>query len=87
MALSHVQTDTPMALVRAAAWANSLSRMGVNLPLFVIHDIGVMLSMSRGAGGYTLRARESQLARLQLPQGVRPQLELRSHGDDHRDGG
>ncbi len=48
MALSHVQTDTPMALVRAAAWSNSLSRMGVNLPLFVIHDIGVMLSMSRG---------------------------------------
>src|SRR5580704_8094186 len=75
MALSHVQTDTPMALVRAAAWANSLSRMGVNLPLFVIHDIGVMLSLSRGAGGYTLRARESQLARLQLPNNVRPQLE------------
>jgi hypothetical protein len=75
MALSHVQTDTPMALVRAAAWANSLSRMGVNLPLFVIHDIGVMLSMSRGAGGYVLRAREAQLARLQLPTTVRPQLE------------
>ena len=35
---------------------NSLSRMGVHLPLFVIHDIGVMLSMSRGAGGYVLRA-------------------------------
>jgi hypothetical protein len=75
MALSHVQTDTPMALMRAAAWANSLSRMGVNLPLFVIHDIGVMLSLSRGAGGYTLRARESQLGRLQLPNNVRPQLE------------
>ena len=57
MALSHVQADTPMALVRAAAWANSLSRMGVNLPLFVIHDIGVMLSMSRGGGGYLLRPR------------------------------
>src|ERR1700744_5777448 len=44
MALSHVQTDTPMALGRAA-------------------------------GGYTRRARESQLARLQLPNNVRPQLE------------
>src|SRR3569833_2369845 len=75
MALSHVQTDTPMALGRAAAWSNSLSRMGGNLPLFVIHDIGVMLSMSRGAGGYVLRPRESQLARIQLPQGTRPQLE------------
>ena len=56
MALSHVQIDTPMALVRAAAWCNSLARMGVHLPLFVIHDIGVMLSMTRGAGGYVLRA-------------------------------
>jgi hypothetical protein len=75
MALSHVQTDTPMALVRAAAWANSLSRMGVNLPLFVIHDIGVMLSMSRGAGGYVLRARDSQLARIGLPPGAKPKLD------------
>ena len=75
MALSHVQTDTPMALVRAAAWCNSLMRMGVYLPLFVIHDIGVMLSMSRGAGGYALRPREAQLARISVPAGAKPQLD------------
>jgi hypothetical protein len=75
MVLSHVQTDTPMAIVRASAWANSLARMGVHLPLFLIHDIGVMLSMSRGAGGYALRARESQLARIQLPQNAKAQLD------------
>src|SRR5256885_15416607 len=75
MALSHVQVDTPMALVRAAAWTNSLSRMGLHLPLFMIHDIGVMLSMSRGAGGYVLRPRESQLARIQLPPGAKPHLD------------
>ena len=75
MALSHVQTDTPMALVRAAAWSNSLMRMGVYLPLFVIHDIGVMLSMTRGAGGYALRAREAQLARIQVPPNLKGQLE------------
>ncbi len=75
MALSHVQVDTPMAIVRAAAWSNSLARMGVYLPLFVIHDIGVMLSMTRGAGGYVIRAREAQLARLQLPQGMKPLLD------------
>src|SRR5262249_53215268 len=75
MVLSHVQVDTPMAIVRAAAWANSLSRMGVHLPLFVIHDIGVMMSMSRGAGGYVLRPRESQLARIQLPTGAKSQIE------------
>ncbi|MGE3545730.1 MAG: hypothetical protein AB7L28_17465, partial [Kofleriaceae bacterium] len=75
MALSHIQVDTPMALVRAAAWSNSLARMGVHLPLFVIHDVGVMLSMTRGAGGYILRAREAQLARIQLPPGMKPQLD------------
>src|SRR5262245_15963267 len=75
MVLSHVQTDTPMAIVRACAWANSLSRMGVHLPLFLVHDIGVMLSMTRGAGGYVLRPRESQLARIQLPPNAKPQLE------------
>jgi hypothetical protein len=75
MALSHVQVDTPMAIVRASAWSNSLMRMGVHLPLFVIHDVGVMLSMTRGAGGYAIRAREAQLARIQLPPPLKPLLE------------
>ncbi len=75
MVLSHVQVDTPMALVRSAAWSNSLMRMGVHLPLFVIHDIGVMLSMSRGSGGYTLRPREAQLARVQVPPNMKPLLD------------
>ncbi len=75
MALSHIQVDSPMAIVRAAAWSNSLMRMGVHLPLFIIHDVGVMLSMTRGAGGYAIRAREAQLARIQLPPGTKPQLE------------
>ena len=74
MALSHVQVDTPMAIVRAAAWANSLSRMGVHLPLFVVHDIGVMLSIARGSGGFVLRPRESQIARINVPGATKPQL-------------
>ena len=40
MALSAVQVDSPMALIRAAAWHNSLARMGLHLPLFVVHDLG-----------------------------------------------
>jgi len=75
MALSHVQTDTPMAIVRASAWSNSLARMGVHLPLFLVHDIGVMLSLTRGAGGYVLRPRESQLARIQVPPAAKQQLD------------
>jgi hypothetical protein len=75
MVLSHVQVESPMAIVRAAAWCNSLSRMGLNLPMFVVHDLGVMLSMNRGAGGYVIRAREAQLARVQVPANAKPQLE------------
>ncbi len=75
MVLSQVQVESPMAIVRAAAWSNSLARMGVHLPLFVVHDIGVMLSLSRGAGGYVIRAREAQLARIQMPTGMKGQLD------------
>ena len=50
--------------------------MGVHLPLFVVHDIGVMLSMPRGAGGYAIRPREAQLARIApAAGGAQPQLE------------
>ncbi|MEZ4362280.1 MAG: vWA domain-containing protein [Kofleriaceae bacterium] len=71
MVLSLVACDNPMAPVRAASWHNSLQRMGVHLPLFVIHDLGVMLSMSRGVGGYELRPRDSHLARVFLPAGAK----------------
>jgi hypothetical protein len=75
MVLSSVQCESPMAPVRAASWHNSLQRMGVHLPLFLIHDLGVMLSMSRGSGGYALRPRESQLARIAWPAGGKPLVE------------
>ncbi len=64
MALSAVQVDSPMALIRAAAWHNSLARMGLHLPLFVVHDLGALLSAPRGAGGVTVRGRDADLARL-----------------------
>jgi hypothetical protein len=75
MVVSLVNTDNPMATVRAASWHNSLLRMGVHLPLFVVHDLGVMLSMSRGTGGYELRVRESMVARVSLPSAGKAQLE------------
>jgi hypothetical protein len=34
-----------------------------------------MLSLTRGAGGYVIRPRESQLARVQLPPNIKPQLD------------
>jgi hypothetical protein len=75
MVLSQVQVDSPMALVRAAAWCNSLSRMGVHLPLFVVHDIGALLSVPRGASGFSVRARDGQLARAAVSPAARGHLD------------
>jgi hypothetical protein len=62
MALSHVQVASPMALVRAASWHNVLAGMGVALPLFLVHDLGVLLTASRAAGGVRLGPRTEVLA-------------------------
>ncbi|MEZ4401805.1 MAG: hypothetical protein R3B06_17385 [Kofleriaceae bacterium] len=55
LALAAVQVDNPMARVRAAAWSNAIGRLGIRLPLFVVHDLGVLLTTPRGGGGWTLR--------------------------------
>jgi hypothetical protein len=62
LALSHVHTTNPMAIVRAAAWANRLSRLGLHLPLFVVHDVGLLFTAPRGPGGLSLGANEAALA-------------------------
>ena len=58
LALSHVRTLNPMAVVRAAAWSNTMGRLGVHLPLFLIHDVGLLLTAPRGAAGLELGPRE-----------------------------
>ena len=75
MVLSVVQVESPMALIRAAAWSNSLARMGLHLPLFIVHDLGALLSVPRGAGGFSVRMRESQLSRVPLQPPARTALE------------
>jgi hypothetical protein len=42
--LSEVRTSNPMAVVRAAAWSNIMARVGIRLPLFVVHDFGLLLT-------------------------------------------
>ncbi len=64
MALSHVQVDNPMAMVRAAAWFNSVSRLGIHLPLFLVHDLGCLLTNLPGAAGYTIGAHEAALVQI-----------------------
>lgn len=60
LALSHVRSDSPMAMVRAAAWCNTMSRLGVHLPLFVVHDVGLLLTAAR-RGGIDVGPREATL--------------------------
>jgi hypothetical protein len=50
-----------MALVRAAAWSNTVGRLGLHLPLFVVHDLGLLLTAPLGVGGVTLAPRDGLL--------------------------
>lgn len=71
LALSHVRVDNPMAVVRAATWHNILGRMGIWLPLFVVHDLGLLFTAPRGPGGWTLGPRSEVLFKLALPPQAR----------------
>jgi hypothetical protein len=44
LALSVVAPARPLSGLTAAGWANRLLRLGVGLPLFVVHDLGWILS-------------------------------------------
>ena len=64
-----------MATVRAAVWFNSIARLGIHLPLFVVHDLGLMLTTPRGPTGCTLGPRRAALARIQPPPSARAVLD------------
>src|SRR5688572_20820141 len=62
-----------MTMVRAAAWFNRLARFGLHLPLFVVHDVGLLFTMPRGAT-LTVGPDERLLALLGLPPEARALL-------------
>ncbi len=85
LALCHVQAPTlgATALLRSAAWSNRLARLGLDLPLFVVHDFGLLLTAperaagtpsSSAAGSVVVGAVEPLLAKLGLPADLRPVL-------------
>lgn len=45
--LSTVRAHAPMMVVRALRWYRDLARLGVNLPLFVVHDLGLLYAAPR----------------------------------------
>jgi len=45
--LSAVRASSPMLVVRAVRWWRDLSKLGVRLPLFVVHDLGLLYGAPR----------------------------------------
>ena len=75
LALSHVRVDNPMAPVRAASWCNTISRLGIHLPLFVVHDVGQLFTARQATASTVVAPRADALARIQPPQHVRALLD------------
>jgi len=63
LVLSGVAATNPMAVVRAAAWQNKVRRLGLHVPFFVVHDLGLLLA--RGA---------EQGLQAEMPVGAREDL-------------
>lgn len=70
LVLSQVQVDSPMAPIRAASWFNSLGRLGIHLPFFIVHDLGLLMTTPQGPGGWTLGRKQADLARVSPPPEV-----------------
>ncbi|MFO7562402.1 MAG: hypothetical protein R6X02_07140 [Enhygromyxa sp.] len=43
LALSELEGVGPMALMRAVAWHNVLARLGIAVPLVIVHDVGCLM--------------------------------------------
>jgi hypothetical protein len=75
LAYSQVQTPNPMSFVRAAAWHNMLARLGLHVPFFLVHDLGLLLTGGAGQGGPQIAPRAQLLARLRPPEEIRALLQ------------
>lgn len=45
--LSGVRAASPMMVVRALRWYRDLARLGIDLPFFLVHDVGLLYSSPR----------------------------------------
>jgi hypothetical protein len=48
LALSCVQVDNPMAVLRAAHWRNALTKVGLPVPFWAVHDLGMLATADAG---------------------------------------
>jgi hypothetical protein len=78
LALSQVRVDQPMARVRAAAWHNEVLKVGLHVPLFVLYDLGLLLTLPGGSGLTLAGPDELRYAPDQARQSVAAYAELLS---------
>jgi hypothetical protein len=64
--LSAVQVESPMQILRAAHWRNALAKVGLPVPFWAVHDLGMLLIAEPDAIGA-----RPQLASMEIPQSVR----------------
>ena len=63
LTFSRVIVENPMLMVRAAHWHNLLDGLGLGLPFFLVHDIGLLLTEQIGTTAVVRnRARSLRLA-------------------------
>ncbi len=69
LALSGVRAASPMMVVRALRWYRDLAKLGLHLPLFMVHDLGLLYAAPREQFELGARAGlEAVLAR--VPRGA-----------------
>lgn len=73
LALSCVQVDNPMAVLRAAHWRNALSKVGLPVPFWAVHDLGSLASAEAAGAPIGIRKSTGQVP---LAPPARQALEL-----------
>ena len=68
LALAGMRPQNPMGQVRSAAWHNELLRLGVPLPLFVVHDLGLLITSGGSPIGVDPGRQQAITARGELPE-------------------
>ena len=73
LALSCVRTENPMVELRAAQWRNALGRVGLAIPFWLVHDLGMLGVLDPQAAPIGPRP---VLTQLQLPPDVTEAIQL-----------
>jgi hypothetical protein len=75
LVFSRVTAENPMLLVRAAHWHNLLDGLGLGLPFFLVHDLGLLLTQQMGVG-IALQGRDRSLRIAVDRGGMKPDAAL-----------